>query len=162
MGQADPGTTQTEPTTPDAVRESLRGVADPCCRERGISVVDMGLLEHISVDGDGTARVDVVLTSGWCPFQGDLLGEIATAAEAVPGVRAADVRVVLAPAWSRERMSAHARARLQMLPEPREVADRTRWLAARPDASPAATVDPTGNDAPATRYRRPTDSKERP
>ena len=29
------------------VREVLSGVFDPCCREKGISVVDMGLIKSV-------------------------------------------------------------------------------------------------------------------
>src|SRR3712207_8154352 len=39
----------------------------PCCREKGISVVDMGLLRSVAVH-DGHARVELLLTSGWCPL----------------------------------------------------------------------------------------------
>ena len=33
-----------------AIVEALRSVYDPCCREKGISVVDMGLLRRCDVD----------------------------------------------------------------------------------------------------------------
>jgi metal-sulfur cluster biosynthetic enzyme len=60
--------------TATTIVEALRGVVDPCCRERGISVVDMGLVHDVAVDAaDGDARIDILLTSGWCPFQTDLL-----------------------------------------------------------------------------------------
>jgi metal-sulfur cluster biosynthetic enzyme len=45
-----------------AIVEALRSVHDPCCREMGISVVDMGLIESVEVDrADATVRL--VLTS---------------------------------------------------------------------------------------------------
>lgn len=56
-----------ERTVRDAIVDVLRGLADPCCEEKGISVVDMGLVRDVAVDGD-LARVELVLTSGWCPF----------------------------------------------------------------------------------------------
>lgn len=109
--------------------EALRTVADPCCRERGISVVDMGLLHDITLDGDGGAQVTILLTSGWCPFQLDLVDEITHAVEAVPGITSASVRIDLDQAWSTERLSDDARAKLRFLPEPREVVDRDAYLA---------------------------------
>ncbi|MGH3505666.1 MAG: hypothetical protein ACRDO2_00510 [Nocardioidaceae bacterium] len=48
------------------VTAALRDVFDPCCRDKGISVVDMGLLHRAWLDG-GHARVELLLTSGWCP-----------------------------------------------------------------------------------------------
>ena len=125
-----------------AVRASLRTVADPCCRDRGLSVVDMGLLADVDVDEDGSARIDLVLTSGWCPFQVDLLSEVTAAAEAVPGVVDADVRITLDEVWSRERLSARARDRLRLLPEPGEVADRDA-LVARVAGARSVTDTPT-------------------
>jgi metal-sulfur cluster biosynthetic enzyme len=53
--------------TPEWAIRALSEVFDPCCREKGISVVDMGLLRSIVVD-DRHARVELLLTSGWCPF----------------------------------------------------------------------------------------------
>ena len=46
-----------------AIRDALRGIYDPCCRERGISIVDMGLVRSIEV-GDGRPRIELILTSG--------------------------------------------------------------------------------------------------
>ncbi|HVM14665.1 MAG TPA: metal-sulfur cluster assembly factor [Egibacteraceae bacterium] len=124
----------------EAVVDALRLVADPCCRERGISVVDMGLLHDIAVDG-GHARVDILLTSGWCPFQVDLVDSITEAVEALPDVEQATVRIVLDEAWSTGRMSTDARRKLRFLPEPGEIGDRDRYVAAHalPLAPPAAT-----------------------
>lgn len=126
-------------TTTDGIIETLRSVADPCCRDRGISVVDMGLLHDVTVEA-GQAEIDILLTSGWCPFQVELVEEIATAVEALPDVDTARVRIVLDEAWSSERMSADAQRTLRFLPEPGQVGDRDRYVAARalPLAPPPA------------------------
>ena len=47
--------------------DALREVYDPCCADRGISIVDMGVVEDVRVDGSHV-DVDLVLTTGWCPF----------------------------------------------------------------------------------------------
>jgi metal-sulfur cluster biosynthetic enzyme len=114
----------------EAITEALRAVADPCCEERGINVVDMGLVAEVVVDGD-RARVDLLLTSGWCPFQVDLLANVAAAVEAVEDVRSAEVRIVLDEVWSTDRMAPGARAKLRFLPEPGEVGDPRAYVAAR-------------------------------
>ena len=69
---------------PRWVLDALADVYDPCCREKGISVVDMGLLRSATVNGTH-ARVELMLTSGWCPFATHLLGEIEDALLAQPG-----------------------------------------------------------------------------
>lgn len=123
----------------DAIVAALREVADPCCRERGISVIDMGLLHDVRVAGQGDVTVDVLLTSGWCPFQVDLVDEITTAVESVDGIDRAEVRISLDEAWSTERLSADARRKLRFLPEPVAVPDRAAYLAAhQPPTSPGA------------------------
>ena len=35
-----------------AVMEALASVYDPCCQEKGLSVVDMGLVRRVDLDGD--------------------------------------------------------------------------------------------------------------
>ncbi len=122
----------------DRVVEALRGVADPCCRERGISVVDMGLLEGIAIDDDA-ARIQLVLTSGWCPFAVDLIEEVRRAVESLPDIHGARVELVWDTAWTADRLSADARRKLRFLPPPSEVADRGAYdRAARTSAPPAA------------------------
>lgn len=132
-------------TDTDAIVEALRGVADPCCRERDISVVDMGLLHDVRLDGD-RADVDILLTSGWCPFQTDLVAEITAAVEALPHVGSATVRIVLDQAWSTERMAPQAYRKLRFLPSPQAVGDRDGYVAAH-----ALPLAPTHTPAHASR-----------
>jgi metal-sulfur cluster biosynthetic enzyme len=113
-----------------AISDVLRGVFDPCCREKGISVVDMGLLQAASI-ADGVAQVDLVLTTGWCPFASQVLTDVEAAVAALPSVDRAEVRVVWDEAWSPDRLSADARRKLRFLPPPAEVADRASFIAAQ-------------------------------
>ena len=68
-------------------------------------MVDMGLLHRATVDDEGAARVELLLTSGWCPFASTVLGEVARAVEAMPGVTSADVEIVWTEAWSTARLA---------------------------------------------------------
>jgi len=117
------------PDVPDWVLDALAGVYDPCCRDKGISVVDMGLLRSAALDGTH-ARVELVLTSGWCPFATRLLGEIEDAVTARPGVDTCDVELVWDEAWTTDRLSASAARKLRFLPDPASVPDRDAYLAA--------------------------------
>jgi metal-sulfur cluster biosynthetic enzyme len=103
-----------------AVMEALRSVYDPCCQEKGLSVVDMGLVRSVAVDGD-QARVELLLTTGWCPFAANLVGMISERIEGLPGLAGADVEVVWDEPWTTERLSDRARQQLRFLPHPREV-----------------------------------------
>jgi metal-sulfur cluster biosynthetic enzyme len=109
----------------EAVVRALDNCYDPCCQERRISVVDMGLVESIEV-GDGSVRIALVLTSGWCPFAARLVEMVKEEVGAVPGVREVDVEVVWDPTWTPERMSAGAREKLRLPLEQLEPLRRAR------------------------------------
>jgi metal-sulfur cluster biosynthetic enzyme len=97
----------------EAVIGALDNCFDPCCRERRISVVDMGLIESIEIQ-DREVKVEMVLTTGWCPFASRLLEMVEEEVGALPGVEAVDVEVVWDPTWTPERMSAGAREKLRL------------------------------------------------
>ncbi|HEV8373144.1 MAG TPA: iron-sulfur cluster assembly protein [Actinomycetota bacterium] len=103
--------------TPTRIIDALRTVYDPCCREKGISVVDMGLVREVAVDGDNTS-VQLILTTGWCPFAANLVGMISERVAAVPGLAGADVEIVWDEPWTTERLSDDARRKLRFLPHP--------------------------------------------
>jgi metal-sulfur cluster biosynthetic enzyme len=99
--------------SPDTVRDALRDVYDPCCADRGISIVDMGVVEDVRVF-DGHVEVDLVLTSGWCPFVASMSDAIPDRLIGLDGVKSVDVRVVWDPVWTQERLSESARAKLSL------------------------------------------------
>jgi metal-sulfur cluster biosynthetic enzyme len=116
--------------TPQRFIDALADVYDPCCREKGISVIDMGLLHRVSFAG-GHARVELLLTSGWCPFAARVLAEVRARVEALPDVESAEVEVVWDEVWTTDRLSASARDRLRFLPDPVAVPDRAAYLATK-------------------------------
>jgi metal-sulfur cluster biosynthetic enzyme len=118
----------TQPEVSAAVIEALRSVYDPCCREQGISVVDMGLVDSVRF-ADGEARLELVLTSGWCPFAVELLTAVRERVEALPEVEGAQVAIVWEKAWGSERLSQKAREKLRFLPDPVSVGDREQYVA---------------------------------
>jgi metal-sulfur cluster biosynthetic enzyme len=97
----------------ETVIRALDECYDPCCRDRKISVVDMGLIESVEIQG-GNVSIEMVLTSGWCPFAARLLEMIKEEVGKLPTVEAVDVEVVWDPTWTPERMSAGAREKLRL------------------------------------------------
>ncbi len=75
--------------------------------------MDMGLIESIEIVDD-RVRVEMVLTTGWCPFASRLLGMVEEEVGALPGVAAVEVEVVWDPPWDQTRMSEDARLALNM------------------------------------------------
>jgi metal-sulfur cluster biosynthetic enzyme len=112
--------------------DALADVYDPCCREKGISVVDMGLVRAVHAGADGRVRVELLLTSGWCPFAARVLGEVRDRIAAQPGVDpdAVDVDVVWDEPWTTDRLSPRARRLLRFLPPPSAVPDKDAYVAA--------------------------------
>jgi metal-sulfur cluster biosynthetic enzyme len=99
------------PVSAERVLAALRDVYDPCCADRGISIVDMGVVEDVRVDG-GHVEVDLVLTTGWCPFVTSMSTAIPERLQGVDGVETVDVQVVWDPVWTMERLSPSAREKL--------------------------------------------------
>jgi metal-sulfur cluster biosynthetic enzyme len=97
----------------DTLVEALRDVHDPCCADRGISIVDMGVVEDVRVAGDHV-EVDLVLTTGWCPFVATMSSAIPDRLRRVEGVETVDVQVVWDPVWTPERLSPSAREALTL------------------------------------------------
>lgn len=118
----------TSATVPGWALRALEEVYDPCCREKGISVVDMGLLRSVAVR-DGHATVEMLLTSGWCPFAARVLTDVQDAIAAQPGVNSCEVAIVWDEAWTPDRLADSARRALRFLPDPVAVGDRDAYVA---------------------------------
>lgn len=95
------------------VMATLAELYDPCCAERGISLVDMGLIERVEVNGSAV-RVDMVLTSGWCPSVAVMNQMITEGVMALEDVESVDVEVIFDPVWTPDRLSSEARTKLAM------------------------------------------------
>ncbi len=115
------------PQAPEWALHALSAVYDPCCREKGISVVDMGLLRSITLT-DGHARVELLLTSGWCLFASRVLADVEEAVRSGPGVESCEVEIVWDEAWTTDRLSPSATRKLRFLPDPVAVPDRDAFL----------------------------------
>ena len=96
--------------TVEQVREALRAVRDP---EIGKPIADLGMLEDVRIDGS-TVRVDLVLTTGWCPFVASLSATIPDRLRELPGVEDVEVNVLWDPVWTSDRLSPKGRAELSM------------------------------------------------
>jgi metal-sulfur cluster biosynthetic enzyme len=60
--------------TSEQVLEVLQTCYDPCCKERSVSVVELGLIQSVQIADNGhDVRVELLLTSGWCPFSTHVL-----------------------------------------------------------------------------------------
>lgn len=91
-----------------ALLDALKQVVDP---ELMINVVDLGLVYSIQQE-DETVKVEMTLTSPACPAGPQIVQQSKLALEKVEGVKAAEIKLVLSPPWSPDRMTDEARDQL--------------------------------------------------
>ena len=85
----------------DTLVSALRTVKDP---ELNVNVVDLGLVYSIQTHDD-QVDVEMTLTSPACPVGPEMLRNAVTALEKIEGVSKANVKLVMSPPWSPEKMS---------------------------------------------------------
>jgi metal-sulfur cluster biosynthetic enzyme len=98
----------------DQVREALKQVIDP---ELLINIVDLGLIYVIQLEdenesGQHDVKIEMTMTSPMCPAGPQLVAGTKAAAEGLEGVASCEVKVVMDPPWSPERMTDDARDHL--------------------------------------------------
>ncbi len=104
-----------QPVTSEQVLEVLQTCYDPCCKERSVSVVELGLIQSVQVADNGhDVRVELLLTSGWCPFSTHVLQMIEEEVGKIEGVGSVEAEIVWHTPWTPERMSASARSKLSL------------------------------------------------
>jgi metal-sulfur cluster biosynthetic enzyme len=94
--------------TEQDVWQALEEVYDP---EIPVSVVDLGLVYSVKVEGD-KVQVDMTLTAPGCPMHSYLRQEAQQRLLSVPGVKAAEVNIVWDPPWNPNMIKAEGRKRL--------------------------------------------------
>jgi len=98
----------------DHVRERLKKVIDP---ELFVNIVDLGLVYVVDItaakeDGRHDVRIEMTLTSPMCPAGPQLVANAKQVVGDMEEVDQAEVRIVMEPPWSPEKMSDDARDQL--------------------------------------------------
>ena len=104
----------------------LAGVIDP---ELHASIIDLGMVDDVSVTDDGHVHVKVALTTAGCPLRGQIKADVESKVRGLPGVT--DVSVEYGEMTAEQKTAAMQRARFQAREnaEPTEVPATTRVLA---------------------------------
>ncbi len=92
----------------DSILDALRTVKDP---ELNVNIVDLGLVYTIQAKDD-QVDVEMTLTSPACPAGPEILRNAVAAIETMEGIAKANVKLVMSPPWSPDRMSDAARDEL--------------------------------------------------
>jgi metal-sulfur cluster biosynthetic enzyme len=99
----------------DKVREQLKQVIDP---ELYVNIVDLGLVYNVYLNNNEEDQaktdvaIDMTMTSPMCPAGPQLVANSRQVLEALEGVGKVDVKVVMDPPWTPERMTEDARDQL--------------------------------------------------
>jgi metal-sulfur cluster biosynthetic enzyme len=101
------------PVAEDRIREALKGVVDP---ELFVNIIDLGLVYDIKIDeqpeGTSNVAIEMTMTSPACPAGPQLLSQSQDAVRRLEGVGEVDVRLVMEPPWTPDRMTEEARDQL--------------------------------------------------
>ena len=101
------------PIAEDKILETLKQVIDP---EMFVNIVDLGLIYEITIneteEGKSDVQVDMTMTSPACPAGPQLLGQSKTFISGLEEVGEVDVRLVMTPPWTPDRMTDEARDHL--------------------------------------------------
>jgi metal-sulfur cluster biosynthetic enzyme len=100
------------PVEMESVREALKQVIDP---ELFINVVDLGLIYGIELpeaDGKTNVQIEMTLTSPACPAGPQLIAQAKDVLGRIEGVGDVEVRLVMTPPWSPDKMTEEAKDQL--------------------------------------------------
>ncbi|MCE2753656.1 MAG: metal-sulfur cluster assembly factor [Pirellula sp.] len=97
----------------DKVREELKRVIDP---ELFVNIVDLGLIYVVDIqpgeEGKQNVNVEMTMTSPMCPAGPQLVANSRQVVEEIPGVGVVDIKVVMDPPWTPDKMTEDARDQL--------------------------------------------------
>ena len=97
----------------EAVREELKNVYDP---ELFVNIVDLGLVYRVDLqpreDGQTDVKIEMTMTSPMCPAGPQLIGQSKLVVRQLEGIHDVDVKVVMDPPWSPDKMTEEARDQL--------------------------------------------------
>ncbi|HTN74862.1 MAG TPA: metal-sulfur cluster assembly factor [Pirellulaceae bacterium] len=102
------------PVQEDQIREELKKVIDP---ELFVNIVDLGLIYEVTLldpneEGKQDIKINMTMTSPMCPAGPQLVANSKQVVAAIEGVGAVDVKVVMDPPWTPDRMTEEARDQL--------------------------------------------------
>lgn len=101
------------PLGEELVREELKKVIDP---ELFVNIVDLGLIYNVELaageEGKQNVKIDMTMTSPMCPAGPQMIANSKQVLGQLPEVGNVEVKIVLDPPWSPDKMTEAARDQL--------------------------------------------------
>lgn len=119
---------------------ALHTVKDP--EIDSISVIDLGMLENVRLE-DEEVTIELLPTFMGCPALDIIKKNVIAAVSGIESVRQVNVKFLLHPPWTSDRVSEHGRERLKefgIAPPPRHVAETGEWQVDCPYCGSAYTT----------------------
>ena len=97
-----------------SIREQLKQVVDP---ELFVNIVDLGLVYVVELvdreeDDRKDVKIEMTMPSPMCPAGPQLIAGAKQAVQSMEGVGEVEIKLVMAPPWSPDRMTDEARDQL--------------------------------------------------
>ena len=101
------------PVNEESAREALKQVIDP---ELFVNIVDLGLVYLVTVadleEGKQKVSIEMTMTSPACPAGPQLIQQSKDTLGRIEGVSEVEVKLVMIPPWTPDRMTEDARDQL--------------------------------------------------
>lgn len=110
---------QREPMTPEEAQQiaplysdvvlALKQVYDP---EIPVNIYDLGLIYDLYIDREHNVEIVMTFTAPNCPMADEVLQEVKTGVEDVPGIKSCKIDLTFDPVWDQSMLSDEARVDL--------------------------------------------------
>ena len=93
----------------DKVILAIKQVYDP---EIPVNIYDLGLIYELVIDKKHEAFIKMTFTAPNCPMADEVLSDVKTSVENVPGISGCNVELTFEPVWDQSMLSDEARVEL--------------------------------------------------
>lgn len=88
------------------VIKALKQVYDP---EIPVNIYDLGLIYELVINKDHDVAIKMTFTAPNCPMADEVMAEVTTSVEDVPGIKSCNIELVFEPVWDKSMLSEEAR-----------------------------------------------------
>lgn len=88
---------------------ALKQIYDP---EIPVNIYDLGLIYDLYIDREHNVEIEMTFTAPNCPMADEVLMEVKTGVEDVPGIKSCNINLVFEPVWDQSMLSDEARVDL--------------------------------------------------
>ena len=88
------------------VIKALKQVYDP---EIPVNIYDLGLIYELVINKEHEVAIKMTFTAPNCPMADEVMAEVKTSVEDVPGIKSCNIELVFEPVWDKSMLSEEAR-----------------------------------------------------